>query len=54
MKDMEKCLEINIQGLIDAGYINSKDDLTAKNLEELKKVINHAECESCIDQTSIQ
>lgn len=45
MKDIEKCLEINIQALINAGFIESKDDLSIEELKELKKVIEHAICD---------
>lgn len=45
MKDIEKCLETNIQALINAGFIKSKEDLSIEELEELKKVIEHAICD---------
>ncbi|MCD2348712.1 MULTISPECIES: hypothetical protein [Clostridium] len=44
-KDIDKCLEINIQTLIDAGFIKYKEDLSKEELEELKKVIKHAICD---------
>lgn len=48
MKDLDEntndCLEINIQALIKAGYYKSKDEIPDKDIQELKKVIEHAEC----------
>lgn len=43
-KNISKCLEINIQSLIDAGYYKSKEDIPNNDIEELKKCIKHAEC----------
>lgn len=40
-KDIEKCIEINIQALVDAGYIKNKDDMSEKDLEQLRKIIEH-------------
>lgn len=47
MKDIEKCLEINIRVLIDAGYINGNEELSEKELAKLRKIIEHAKCENC-------
>lgn len=41
-KDIEKCLEINIDALVDVGYIKSKQDLSEEELVTLKKVIEHS------------
>lgn len=54
MKDIDKCLKFNIQTLIRAGYISNKDDLTKKDLEELKKIIEHAKCENCINKACVK
>lgn len=48
-KNIDTCLELNIQALIDAGYIQSKEDLSDKELADLKKVIEHAKCEDGCD-----
>lgn len=37
MGDIDKCIEINIAALKEAGY-----ELTNENIEELKKVIKHS------------
>lgn len=47
MKDIEKCLEFNIKALKDAGYIDDNEELSDKELEELKKIIEHAKCQNC-------
>lgn len=44
MKNIDKCLEVNIQALKDAGFIKSKDDMSKEELDELRKVIEHAKC----------
>lgn len=49
-EDIEKCLKVNIEALIEAGYIDSKDDMSEEELEELKRVIEHAKCENCLNE----
>lgn len=44
-KNIEKCMKNNIEALIKVGYIESKNDLSEKELAELKKVIEHAICD---------
>lgn len=46
-KNIDKCLEINIQALKDAGYIGNNKKLSEKEIDELKKIIGHAKCENC-------
>lgn len=41
-KDIESCIEFNINTLIKTGFIKDKNDLSAKELADLKKVIKHA------------
>lgn len=50
MKDIEKCMKINIQALRDAGYIDDNEELSEKELKELRKVIEHAKCENCFNE----
>lgn len=47
IKDIEKCLEVNIEALKGAGYIDNNEELSEKELAELRKVIEHAECNNC-------
>lgn len=47
MKDIRKCLEVNMQALRDAGYIDDNEELSEEELVELRKVIEHAKCENC-------
>lgn len=46
-KNIDKCLEINIQALKDSGYIDDNEELSEKELAELRKIIKHAKCENC-------
>lgn len=46
-KNIDKCLEINIQALKDAGYIKDGEELSEKELAELRKIIEHAKCKNC-------
>ncbi|WP_234121188.1 hypothetical protein [Clostridium hydrogenum] len=50
MKDIEKCLEVNIQALKDAGFIDDDEELSEKELSELRKVIKHAKCDNCLNE----
>lgn len=47
MKDIDKCMEVNIKALKDTGYIDDDEELSEKELAELKKIIQHAKCQSC-------
>lgn len=47
MKDIEKCMEVNIQALKDSGYIDDNEELSEEDLDELRKIIEHAKCENC-------
>lgn len=42
MENIEKCLDINIKALKDAGYIRSKENLSEEELKKLREVIEHA------------
>lgn len=46
-KNIDKCLEINIKDLKDSGYIDDNEELSEKEIEELRKIIQHAKCDSC-------
>ncbi|MFL0253309.1 hypothetical protein ACJDT4_23155 [Clostridium neuense] len=39
-------MKVNIKALIEVEYIKYKNDLSEKELEELKRVIEQAKCEN--------
>lgn len=39
-----------MQALKDAGYIEDNEELSDEELDELRKVIEHAKCENCLNE----